>query len=146
MGPFGQRHMNDLFAYGTLMCDDILRDVAGCRLSAVAGTLRGYSRRAVRGEPYPALVPDPEGRVAGVVYRDVPDAAWRRLDRFEGEMYVGQTVEVDLAEGGTLLAQTYVVRPEFRHRLAPSDWDFADFLRHGKARFQSHYVGYRALE
>jgi len=137
--------MDHLFAYGTLLCDDILCDVAGCRLSPVPGTLRGYGRRAVRGEPYPALVPDPEGRVAGVVYRHVPDAAWRRLDRFEGEMYVRHVVEIDLDDGVTLPAQTYVVRLECLHRLDPSDWDFAAFLRHDKERFQSGYQGYRAL-
>ena len=53
--------MENLFAYGTLMCEDIMQDVAGCRLSCVPAELRGYSRRRVRGEHYPALV---EGRPA----------------------------------------------------------------------------------
>ena len=138
--------MDHLFAYGTLMCDDIMAMASGCRLSPVAGTLRGYRRRAVHGEDYPALVPDAAGQVKGVVYGAVPDAAWRRLDRFEGHMYVRQAVQIDLADGATLAAHTYVVRPQFLHRLEEFDWHFAEFLRHGKARFQGHYTGYRALE
>jgi gamma-glutamylcyclotransferase (GGCT)/AIG2-like uncharacterized protein YtfP len=96
--------MENLFAYGTLMCDDIMIEVSGCRLSHMPGTLRGYSRRSVRGEHYPALVPREEGRVEGVVYRNVPDSAWDRLDRFEGEMYTRQLLQIQLNGRATLLA------------------------------------------
>jgi gamma-glutamylcyclotransferase (GGCT)/AIG2-like uncharacterized protein YtfP len=137
--------MEDLFAYGTLMCEDIMGEVSGCRLSFVPGTLRGYSRRSVRGEHYPALVPHEEGCVEGVVYRNVPDSAWERLDRFEGEMYARQPVQIELNDGVTLLADTYVVKPEFLDHLDPSDWHLADFLRNGKARFQRYYKGYQSL-
>ena len=125
--------MEHLFAYGTLMCDDIMREVSGCRLSQVPGTLKGFSRRSVKGEFYPALVPDEEGRVWGVVYRNVPNSAWDRLDRFEGEMYTRHLVQIELSNGRTLLATTYVAQPEFLDQLEQSDWDFADFLRNGKA-------------
>ncbi|UCF81927.1 MAG: gamma-glutamylcyclotransferase [Desulfobacteraceae bacterium] len=137
--------MEDLFAYGTLMCEDIMGEVSGYRLSYVPGTLRGFSRRSVKGEHYPALVPHKEGRVEGVVYRNVPGSAWERLDRFEGEMYARQLVQIDLNNGATLLAATYVVQPEFLGHLDQSDWDFADFLRNGKASFQRHYKGYQSL-
>lgn len=141
----GIAEMENLFAYGTLMCDDIMREVSGCRLSHVSGTLKGYSRRSVKDEPYPALVPDEEGLVGGVVYRNVPNSAWDRLDRFEDEMYARQLVQIELNDGTTLLAATYVVSPEFLDHLEQSEWDFADFLRNGKAKFQRHYKGYQSL-
>jgi gamma-glutamylcyclotransferase (GGCT)/AIG2-like uncharacterized protein YtfP len=137
--------MENLFAYGTLMCEDIMEDVSGCRLSPVPGTLTGYSRRSVRGEHYPALVPHEAGRVEGVVYRDVPDSAWERLDRFEGEMYARRRVQIKLNDGSTLPAATYMVQPAFLGHLEQSDWDFADFLRNGKTSFQRHYKGYQSL-
>lgn len=102
--------MENLFAYGTLMCDDIMREVSGCDLSHRPGTLHGYSRRAVKGEDYPAIVADETGVVVGVIYLDVPDSAWRRLDAFEGEMYARQAVQVDLSDGVTLVAGVYVVQ------------------------------------
>jgi len=122
-----------------------MREVSGCRLSHVSGTLKGYSRRSVKDEPYPALVPDEEGLVGGVVYRNVPNSAWDRLDRFEDEMYARQLVQIELNDGTTLLAATYVVSPEFLDHLEQSEWDFADFLRNGKAKFQRHYKGYQSL-
>jgi len=137
--------MENLFAYGTLMCDDIMEEVSGCRLSCAPGTVRGYSRRSVRGEYYPALVRDEKCCVEGVVYRNVPSAAWDRLDRFEGEMYVRQPVQIEMTDGANLPALTYVVRPEFLDRLDESEWNVADFLRNGKERFQREYRGYRHL-
>lgn len=139
-------NMINLFAYGSLMCTDIMGDVSGCDLSHTVGVLNGYRRLVVRGEQYPGLVPADGGAVEGVVYRDVPPSAWERLDRFEGAMYVRQHVDVSLKGGSPLVADAYVVRPEFRDRLEDADWDFDEFLRNGKARFRRHYQGYRSLE
>ena len=137
--------MENLFAYGTLMCDDIMQEVSGLRLRNVPGTLAGYSRRCVKGEKYPALVPDENGSVEGVVYLNVPDSAWERLERFEGEMYARQVVGVELKDGARLRAETYVVKPNFLDHLDETDWDFARFLRNGKAGFQRHYRGYQSF-
>ena len=131
--------MTNLFVYGTLMCEDIMQEVAGCCLSHEPGTLRGYSRRAVKGEHYPALVPHESGRADGLVYREVPPSAWERLDRFEGEMYRRQEVQVELDDGRLLPAATYVARAEFLAQLELYDWDFAGFLRRGKKLFQEEY-------
>jgi gamma-glutamylcyclotransferase (GGCT)/AIG2-like uncharacterized protein YtfP len=138
--------MPHLFAYGTLMCEDIMQAAAGCRPSAVRGVLRGWSRRRVRGEDYPGLLPEEGARVEGVVYLDVPEGAWKRLDLFEGNMYARSSVCVELDDGSRLTAEAYVVRPEHAERLAEAGWDFEEFLRHGKTRFQSGYTGYTALE
>jgi len=137
--------IENLFAYGTLMCDDIMREVAGCPLSHGTGTLKGYRRRSVKGEHYPALVPDEDGRVDGVVYHNVPASAWDRLDRFEGELYERRRVRIELDNGTALHAAAYVVKPEYLDHLEPFEWDFAEFLRNGKARFQKHYKGFRIL-
>lgn len=127
------------------MCEDIMVEVSGCHLSHVPGILKGYSRRSVRGEHYPAIVPDNESIVEGVVYRNVPNSVWDRLDRFEGEMYKRQPVDVELNDGEMLYAETYVIQPVYLNRLDRSDWDFNDFITTGKASFQRHYKGYRSL-
>jgi len=138
-------NMENLFAYGTLMCDDIMQEVSGLRVRSVPGTLKGYSRRSVKSQKYPGVLPDESGSVEGVVYLNVLNLAWDRLDRFEGEMYARQIVEVEVNDGARLRAETYVVKPNFLDHLDQTDWDFADFLRNGKASFQRHYKGYRAF-
>ena len=121
------------------MCEDIMRTVSGRRGSPVTGTLKGYSRRAVKDEHFPALLSDPDSHVQGIVYRNISAAAWRRLDRFENVMYVRTPVQVELDNNVVISAEAYLTRPEYLHLLEESDWDFEYFLRNTKNRFQHHY-------
>jgi gamma-glutamylcyclotransferase (GGCT)/AIG2-like uncharacterized protein YtfP len=138
--------MSHLFAYGTLMCTDIMEEVSGLQLPGVPALLQQYRRFCVRGEVYPAIIADADGDVDGVVYRNIPQSAWIRLDRFEGEMYARQMVEVVLAAGARIPAVTYVLRTEFTSCLEASEWDLQTFLRDGKDSFCQSYSGYRTLE
>lgn len=128
--------MEHFFAYGTLMCADLMQQVTGRHWDGAPALLKGYYRRAVTGEKYPALMPGKDGLVKGIVYRDVPDAIWERLDRFEGKMYTRHPVLVTQRDGTELAAVVYVIRPEFLDCLAAHDWDYAGFLRDDKAGIQ----------
>lgn len=105
-----------------------MREISGCRLPYIPATLHGYTRRAVRGATYPGIFSDVGGLVLGCLYQDLPDTAWAPLDRFEGEMYVREQVQIALENASVLAAEVYVVRPEFLHRLDTMDWDFDAFL------------------
>ncbi|WP_031388483.1 gamma-glutamylcyclotransferase family protein [Desulfonatronum thiodismutans] len=137
--------MSHLFAYGTLMCEDIMQSVSGCRLPWMSGILRGYSRKAVTHQVYPALVPDAESCVEGIVYFNVPPDAWHRLDLFEGDMYFREVVEVTLGNGEKASAQTYVAKPHYRVHLEDAAWDHEAFLSSGKMTFEREYIGFRSL-
>lgn len=136
---------NNLFAYGTLLCEDIMERVSGCRLSYEPATLKDYSRRSVRGEHYPGIIPQVGAFVEGAVYLDVPDSAWQRLDRFEGDMYTRRLVQVELKKSKPLFAATYVVHTSFLHFLEETEWDYTEFLRNGKNNFLRRYKGYQML-
>jgi gamma-glutamylcyclotransferase (GGCT)/AIG2-like uncharacterized protein YtfP len=140
-----RKKVKHLFAYGTLMCNDIMAKISGSNLVSIPATLRGYQPRCVKGEYYRALVPEPEGRVEGVVYRDVSRMVWGRLDRFEGDMYVREMVHVEVSNGVILPAETYVGRSDFLDHLDEAEWDFVNFLRSGKQAFRKHYRGYGEL-
>ena len=135
----------NLFAYGSLMCEDILTSVAGCTPVSATVVLKDYRRLKVRHEHYPGLIHHPGGSVEGVLYRTLEVPAWARLDRFEGEMYERVAVTVELGDGMLAQADTYLIRPGFEHRLEPVDWDFEFFLAQGKDGFVSDYAGYEAM-
>ena len=138
--------MAHLFAYGSLMCEDIMKEVAGVlSLKSVRADLAGYQRLEVRGEHYPGLVEKQEKVIEGVLYFVIPEESWRRLDAFEGEMYQRLQVEVRLEGGETAQAYTYAVREEHREKLAESEWSFDRFLEKGKGAFMSYYSGYDEL-
>ena len=136
----------DLFTYGSLMCEDIMAEVAGLRLGCTPAILAGYRRFLVRDEQYPGVIEAPTGMVAGVVYYGLGPQAWSRLDRFEGEMYDRRPVTVRYNNDACGVVDCYVFRPEFAHRLTATEWDFAAFLRDGKALFQSQYCGFKAID
>jgi gamma-glutamylcyclotransferase (GGCT)/AIG2-like uncharacterized protein YtfP len=136
------------FAYGSLMCDDIMAAVCGVlpgTLTARPASVRDFVRHPVVGESYPGMVPGPTRSVTGIVYLNLPFTAWARLDAFEGEMYERQLVMVRVAGGASIEAETYVFRPQFAYRLAPGDWDFTAFMKEGKARFTTQYLGFDKL-
>ncbi len=134
--------MNDLFAYGTLMCEEIMLAVTGCRPRSMPAVLEGFRRGRIRGESYPGLVAAAGCRVEGILYRDLSADGWERLDRFEGEMYARHTVDVQLPDGTMVSAITYLVRPRFLGLVEAAEWDFQAFLQRDKARFEADYRGY----
>ena len=134
--------MANLFAYGTLMCEDIMKSVAGYLPGSQKGVLYDYWRLEVVNEHYPGLVAGEGGVVEGVVYLDISGEGWDRLDSFEGDLYSRQEVEVKLDDGSVLSVYTYVVKEKFTHRLNQSEWSFDRFLEKGKGAFVSFYKGY----
>lgn len=134
------------FTYGTLMCPQIMAAVCARTLYAADALLTGYRRLAVRGEDYPGIVADPQGRVTGRLYAGIDDSLWQRLDRFEGAQYQRQVVRVRTIDGREVRAETYLFAPHSRALLSDSDWDFEHFLAHGKARFLARYLGFHALD
>jgi len=137
--------MKNLFAYGTLMCEDIMREVTRYSLASVPGILAGFSRLLVKNELYPAIFYDQEGSVEGLVYRDVPLLAWQRLDRFEGDIYVRTSVPVRLNNDKIVISDTYVLQENFRDLLDTVDWNFSEFLSKNKDEFLCRYKGFCVL-
>lgn len=123
------------FTYGSLMCADIMAAVSGVSCRSAPARLSGYRRRPVIGQCYPGIRPAVGHAVSGVLYRDVPPAAWLRLDRFEGAEYERCRVEVLVEDGSRVSAWTYVFRASHASRLGRGEWDFERFLRADKAGF-----------
>lgn len=114
------------------MCDEIMHRVSGIHPCYTPASLSGYRRGAVQGESFPAIRPDAAGCVSGLVYLDVPTSALPRLDEYEGEMYSREHVVVELEDGRSIWAETYVFRPAYYRMLSCNDWDYEAFLRHDK--------------
>lgn len=129
-----------------------IRVVAG-RYESVPGRVRGFSRFAVAGESYPAVVRSVRGEVIGRVYLDVAPDDLARLDAFEGDEYRRVPAGVELLDPGfdplgeasppqargTATAELYVFLAPAR--LAPHPWDARRFGREQIERFIATYAG-----
>ena len=134
--------MTHIFAYGSLMCADIMQRVAGCRAQSTEAVLKGFFRSGIHGEDYPGIAPRPGATVTGVLYLNLPEEAIRRLDVFEGEWYERRKVEVVSSEYGACPAMVYVIKDRYRDRLTHEEWSYAQFLATGKAKFEKAYLGF----
>lgn len=141
--------MAHLFSYGSLMWADILARVCGPEIPLDAApqpaTLADHVRRPVRGQDYPALVPATGQSVSGMLWKDLPDAIWPRLDAFEGETYERIEVLVTVADGSWQRAWAFAFKPGFVQQLGEGEWDEAAFAGEGKARFIARYIGFDAI-
>jgi gamma-glutamylcyclotransferase (GGCT)/AIG2-like uncharacterized protein YtfP len=116
-----------LFSYGTLQFPEILAAVTGCHLEGERAVLDDYACYLVRGKAYPGITPEHEASVEGVVYTGIGEAHFRKLDRFEGELYERVRVCLTDTEGNPLQAWTYVIRDGLRDQLTRASWNKKDF-------------------
>ncbi|WP_187829953.1 gamma-glutamylcyclotransferase family protein [Siccirubricoccus phaeus] len=90
-----------LFLYGTLLQPAVLARWSGqpgLARRLRPARLRGFARVALRGTPYPTLVPRPGAEVKGAVLL-VPPAALARLAGYEGPEYRLVPLLVDTPRG-----------------------------------------------
>lgn len=133
-----------LFAYGSLMFDEIWSKVVSGRYEKRQARLTGYSRREVAGETYPALVPgSPGDGVHGTVYFDLQPNDMERLDRFEGNQYRRKREVCQLSDGSQITVWVFLFRHEYGNRVTATEWRPEDFAKGGMATFLSGYRGFR---
>lgn len=137
--------MLNLFTYGSLMCSDIMFQVASCQPDFVPASLKDYFRSRIRGEEYPGIIAQPGSEVAGVLYLDLPPSAMERLDRFEGRQYLRREVQVVTEGRGLCAAAVYVIHPEHKELLTGEPWSYEHFIAVGKSRFLSAYLGFQKI-
>ena len=118
------------------MLPEVMEIVAGRLFPRRLAVLRGHRRRVLRGLVYPGVLPSATEDTAGVLWEELDRAALARIDRFEGEAYARQSLEISLVGGAAREAFVYVLRPE-RHALASdATWDEAEF----RARHLTAYL------
>lgn len=118
----------NLFAYGTLVVPSLFEKVVGKPGNGINATLRGYSRFLLKDKCYPGISPTPGDPVDGVVYFDLDDSDFEKLDQFEGDIYERINVKIVTEEKKIVAADTYVLVPKKRHLLSNETWDLQTFI------------------
>lgn len=135
-----------LFVYGTLMDAEIMQRVSGQAYEGENAVLTHYQRKMVKGEVYPAIFSKENEQVEGKIYYNISCESINRLDRFEGEMYFRDIVNVSLLNDAIQQAETYVLKPEYYHVIDDKDWEYDLFMQSGKKIFEDGYFGFGELQ
>jgi gamma-glutamylcyclotransferase (GGCT)/AIG2-like uncharacterized protein YtfP len=118
----------NIFTYGSLMFDEVWRQVVNGRYRSEAATLHHHQRHALTGLSYPGVVAAPGAQVAGRLYLGVSAEDMARLDAFEGAEYRRDALQVMLAGGAPASAWTYIwLDPQ---RLSGRPWQSEAFGLH----------------
>ena len=115
------------FAYGTLIVPSVMQAVCGTSYQFTAASLDGYTRFALKGKSYPAIVKDADSMVDGILYLDIDNEALKRLDYFEGKEYQRVVVQPALESGKKVEAFTYLLSPAHAALLTNQPWNLKKF-------------------
>lgn len=96
-----------IFTYGSLMYDEVWRQVVTGRYGSKPAVLHHHQRHALTGLSYPGVVAAAGEQVTGRLYLDVGADDIARLDAFEGSEYRRDLLQV-IAGGEPASAWTYI--------------------------------------
>ena len=128
----------NLFVYGTLTNPSVFRAVLGRRMVYVSSDADGvesfWARYAVLDgytkispdNTYLYAVPDPQGRIRGLVVGPLPGEAMRALRAYEGRNYSRRKVKVQTADGPLEAAAFVANLKQFEHAFG---YRFSDPLK-----------------
>ena len=129
-----------VFVYGSLMYlpvwTQVVKGVYPC-MNAVAD---GFQRYAVPGETYPAMLPEFNARVQGLVWLNVSPEDIAQLDEFEGVEYERQEIDVVLITSAEVIkANAYIWLD--KTKLNDELWNVSQFEAEGMQSFLNKHVG-----
>jgi gamma-glutamylcyclotransferase (GGCT)/AIG2-like uncharacterized protein YtfP len=133
----------NLFVYGTLMICSVMHAVTARKFRFVDAVLSGYARYTVKGESYPGIIPVPDAVTEGIVYLDVDELSFKRLDAFEGDLYQRTPILVETEKGEIFNAETYTIKPEYRNCLSLKEWNAREFAQKDLESFLKTYSGFQ---
>lgn len=119
--------MKNVFVYGTLLNDEVLKIILGHIPVKRSAQLYGYKRVKVLGQLYPAILPDENGKVDGAILTALSDTDLKHLDEYEGMQYEKQPVLVSVSADVSQHCTTYVFRPEYYKLLSSEAWSNESF-------------------
>ncbi|XWS70619.1 hypothetical protein CRYUN_Cryun03dG0062500 [Craigia yunnanensis] len=121
--------VHNVFVYGSLLADDVVRVLLNRIPPSSAALLNGFHRFSIKGRVYPAILPVPNDQVIGKVFLGITDPELHILDEFEDVEYRRTSVEVSLLENSDKLQAHAYVWNNVNDPNLYADWDFEEWKR-----------------
>lgn len=130
--------MMNVFVYGSLLFPEIAEGLCGKKLKSEAASLSGYSRFALKGADYPAIIKKSNSTVEGKVLLNLDENAIYLLTFYEGDEYGMAPVKVETSSGIIdAVAFVWMGGNEF---LEDFDWDEDQFESESLAFYRDEIV------
>jgi gamma-glutamylcyclotransferase (GGCT)/AIG2-like uncharacterized protein YtfP len=136
----------NVFCYGSLMYPEVWNLVVEGDYQQQPAKLFGYRRKKIKNEEYPGIIAgNQEDMVEGTIYLNLSNHDLKRLDLFEGDLYLRVKLNCLLPQNSYLTAHTYVINPQYQTIVDEQDWDKQQFEQNGLKKFLSKYQGVSAF-
>ncbi|KAH7524242.1 hypothetical protein FEM48_Zijuj06G0098500 [Ziziphus jujuba var. spinosa] len=143
VGVGGAQSLHNVFVYGSLMADDVVRVLLNRVPPSSPAILNNHHRYSIRERVYPAIVPLETKKVAGKVLMGITDPELYVLDTFEDVEYERSTVEVSLTDNSkNVLAHAYIWSNKNDPNLY-GEWDFEEWKRAHMNDFVKMTMGFK---
>ncbi|CAI9099505.1 OLC1v1036344C1 [Oldenlandia corymbosa var. corymbosa] len=137
-----QAAMHNVFVYGSLLADDVVRVLLHRVPRSSPAVLRDFHRFSIKGRVYPAILPIEAKEVVGKVLLDITPFELEILDYFEDDEYERKTVDVYLMDTSEKMqVDTYVWCNKSDPNLY-GEWDFEEWKRLHKEDFIKMSMGF----
>ncbi|XVF48132.1 hypothetical protein PTKIN_Ptkin03bG0166200 [Pterospermum kingtungense] len=133
---------HNVFVYGSLLADDVVRVLLNRIPPSSAALLHGFHRFSIKGRVYPAILPVQNDQVTGRVLLGITDPELHILDEFEDVEYRRTAVKVSLLESSQKLQAHAYVWDNANDPNLYGDWDFEEWKRVHKEGFIKMIAGF----
>ena len=117
----------NVFCYGTLEFDAVMKKVTGANFASEKATLIDYARYLVKAAPYPAIVHQLGTVTEGTLFRGLSVQQMQMMDEYEGSLYDRIPNDVLVAKGELVPAQIYIVPASRMHYVSKLPWNKNEF-------------------
>ncbi|WVZ78623.1 hypothetical protein U9M48_026305 [Paspalum notatum var. saurae] len=138
MPPAAATGSHNVFVYGSLMADEVVRAILKRVPLAVPAILQDYldlrfhsicrHRFNIKGRIYPAILPAESKKVAGLVITGITDEELQVLDAFEPE-YTRTRVEASLTDSSEKMLVDAYVWSDAEDPDLYGEWDFEEWKK-----------------
>ncbi|XP_024460314.1 AIG2-like protein D isoform X3 [Populus trichocarpa] len=120
----GGNQVHNVFVYGSLLADDVVRALLSRIPQSSPAILNGYHRFSIKGRVYPAILPVENKKVSGKVLHGITDPELYILDEYEDVEYERVTVDVSLMDNSNKTQALAYVWSDKNDPNLYGEWDF----------------------
>lgn len=124
MGNLSHNPISNVFVYGSLLSDDVIRALLSRVPPSSPAILPHHQRFSIKGRVYPAIIPVQDSQVSGRVLLGITPPELHILDEFEDVEYERKTVEVLLRDGLEKLQTDVYIWSNKNDPDLHGEWDF----------------------
>ncbi|KAL3565954.1 hypothetical protein D5086_031369 [Populus alba] len=129
MAMVGGNQVHNVFVYGSLLADDVVRALLSRIPQSSPAILNGHHRFSIKGRVYPAILPVENKKVTGKVLQGITDLELYILDEFEDVEYERVAVDVSLMDSSNKSQAFAYVWSDKNDPNLYGEWDFEEWKR-----------------